>query len=717
MKKRFIIFVLLCLTFTNIMFAQTQDRDYIKQSVQKVSTTKNKNYFKGNNLESIPVLTDTTKALDVPLIGGLESFSAAIDNVDNIVFVLCMLGCFLFLVFYAVKLWSGTTELKKFYVDAIYRIVMCIAIFVLYKPVTNYTILFATELGSTISGGSKKVENVFAENVKLLQNNINTGIEELKKAIIGNGYYDKKSGKILISTQTLNVLSDYGFSEGQIDEFLKENNFTRANEANKPIFNFNKKYIDDNGNDITLPWYSRWALSDQKHNVTAYNDETASYIENLDNTFAKLEALAEVLSGTGLESDAFIDNPDEATENKQRNILATAKELVYTPWLKTKDGNISFFISPSAIIKTTSLLADSIALANSKGTSQGDGISTVETSFNPKGVWTHKGFVKCIYTLFYMFGTYLALAIVLCEYVITIIEFYLLRAVAALLIPLMFIDATKSFAQNLIRLLLSYFFKILLVVMITFFVLGMYIDSLNFNFANGNTNSVLTFMSLLSTLLMGIMMSLGAPKLANSVLNGNPSMGVGDISRIAQGAAHAAHTAEHGIKTAAKVGKEFTQGAAKGAVSGLATLNGASDAANRVRSAAELERQAGHSTASDRQISSAANGAFWGTIGNAIRQSVGDKAYKAAFGSERPHLDENMRNNGKLQIGQKFVDENGKEKVANLDDVRNSLKHLATNPEQQAKDKLSKYDREQDSDKGIEDALERKIELPEDNGF
>jgi len=58
-------------------------------------------------------------------------------------------------------------------------------------------------------------------------------------------------------------------------------------------------------------------------------------------------------------------------------------------------------------------------------------------------------------------------------YVINLLEFYLVRGIACLLIPLFFIDATKSFATNIIRTVFSYFVKVLVNVTMCFFALNM----------------------------------------------------------------------------------------------------------------------------------------------------------------------------------------------------------------------------------------------------
>ena len=144
-------------------------------------------------------------------------------------------------------------------------------------------------------------------------------------------------------------------------------------------------------------------------------------------------------------------------------------------------------------------------------------------------------------------------------YVINLLEFYLVRGIACLLIPLFFIDATKSYAENIIKILLTYFFKILITVFICYFALGLFLDVVTQTVATADTNSSLILITYLFTIFIGVMFCGKVPEILSVVMSGSPNMGFGTILQSARGAIH---TASHlsGLSSKALKGAKDTVG-------------------------------------------------------------------------------------------------------------------------------------------------------------
>lgn len=62
------------------------------------------------------------------------------------------------IIFNAFKLWAGTEELKKIYVDIIYKCAMVIVIMHIYVPVCRNLLNFAVDIGLDVSGARSNIE-------------------------------------------------------------------------------------------------------------------------------------------------------------------------------------------------------------------------------------------------------------------------------------------------------------------------------------------------------------------------------------------------------------------------------------------------------------------------------------------------------------------------------------------------------------------------------
>ena len=216
-------------------------------------------------------------------------------------------------------------------------------------------------------------------------------------------------------------------------------------------------------------------------------------------------------------------------------------------------------------------------------------------------------------------------------------------------------------------------------------------DTLNVTFTDLDLSASMTLVLYATVLMTGLMLSLGAPKLASSLISGQPAMGVGDIAHIGHSMGHMAHSMGHAAQTAGHMAQgaaHMGQGAMRGAMGAAATLDAAGNAASMTKNNLEKSKASGLYSGNDKDIEKASRGAYWSTIGNAVGQKIGDKFAKGFTGNERQHIDEKGKNNGFLKVGQEFYDEKANRmRKATFADVKEAANSSAERNAQKAFDK------------------------------
>ena len=695
-------------------------------------TTSNTTSNTDSKAISLPAFSKTNKVLDVPLTGGLLEFYNAIDYFTDVVRIGCMLFAFLMIIFNSFKLWSGTIEVKKAYVDMIYKGVLCIALFALYKPITNNCLILASTLGAKCTSAYKKIETVYTNAYKKLFDCVDIGINNLKQTLLERAFTDKNDHKYL-TEDAIKRLVDAGDTKENVLKWAETNGITFVHEeyyinsstnhgyyihkdesggTSRKSKNDNNhgmgedkrvksdKLYDMNGKEIDAEFVytgniSLFDMINSRQNDTWW--KKSMYDEKMQKKYIqKIQALSQVLAGDTIQlSDGSDDSTSTTTSKDSKDSSESSnmsindlKNIFYSPWLKNTNGKDTFFISPNAILKTCVVMSDAVAYGTQLDLDT-DTSKMDETKLNPKGVWTFSGLIKAVTGYVYKFGMVICCVIIMGEYTLTILEFFLLRAVGTLLIPLLFLDSTKSYAQNLLKLLFSYFFKVLMIVLTCFFTLGLYMDVITFIQTNLDANISLTLVLYLSTLVTGLLISLNAGKLASSLISGQPAMGVGDIAHIGHSMGHMAHSMGHAAQTAGHMAQgaaHMGQGAMRGAMGAAATLDAAGNAASMTKNNLEKSKASGLYSGNDKDIEKASRGAYWSTIGNAVGQKIGDKFAKGFTGNERQHIDENGKNNGFLKVGQEFYDGQRMRK-ATFADVKEAANSSAERNAQKAFDK------------------------------
>lgn len=635
-------------------------------------------YF--SDAEGMPTLADNKAVLDIPLVGGIVQFATLLDSFVKYFNILTVLFAFLMLIFTSFKLWFGTIEIKKAFVEVIYKCLIVMGLSLVYRPVTNSCLKLANAIGCEC-GGYEKINHVYTEAYKSLKDKINVGLAPIKQGIKENAFKAYDGDYAYVTEDMMNSLSSYGMTKEEIENWAKQENLlithqeyveTGIDSVSGEKTGYNK-WVDEYGNELTKPgkksnWFSYTStIPNLVNNDRKLNKKLKKNTKEQKQLVAKLNALMMVLT----EKDLTPEDAD--AENSQNQSPAEIlHEVFYSPWLKDSTNANTFFLSPNAIIKTCTTLSDALYYANSMDLDDMSGNWDDIELTKKAGVWTTNGIIKGIFNILYKFGMLIGCCIIMAEYSITILEFYIVRAIAVLLIPLFFLDSTKQFAQNLIRLFLSFFMKILVTVICCFFAIGLFMDTINLTLNALDIESSITMVTYITSMMLGIILANKAPQIAGTVISGQASMGVGDIARIGHSLGHAMHSASrmsHDVQNFAKGASHVGQAAARGVAGAASVLDTAQQAAsfagNRVKSA----MGDGQYSVSSSDIRNAQTGAFFSSIGSAIGQKAADKAHKAVFGSERHHLDENNKNTeGFWRVGQQVLI-GGQQRVATAEDV------------------------------------------------
>ncbi len=311
--------------------------------------------------------------------------------------------------------------------------------------------------------------------------------------------------------------------------------------------------------------------------------------------------------------------------------------------LKTASGKDTGFISPTSVFKITVFLSE-IMFENIQTEYAEDGTIQKKNSFNLLKLTMQdiQSYILCGLT---SLGMIFISIFVLIQYVMAIIEYAVISSFAVLLVPCMLFDGLKDLSNKILPSLMAQAIKLMMII------ISLYWCILSFVQIGKNivTNTAAFDLKLFAFVAFNLVLILGissnAPKLASTLLTGQPQMSMGEF-------VGAAGSLLGGAGMAAKLGGGAINGA-KGAVSG-AVKNGANAIGNVAQTVGAAKQGAKESFQKAKEegkggVKSAlhgAGGAIGGTIketgrqvGNGIKERVhnmasGKKGLSSTFQSQ-----------------------------------------------------------------------------------
>lgn len=627
------------------------------------------------NLSGIKGFDEPYQGIAIQAIAMLGNFLAYANK-------LVIVCAFLCIIFNSFKLWAGTIELKKVYIDMIYKATMCIAVMTIYPLVVQKVYTLATELGVEASGGYSAVMTSFTNMAKKTQEVWQQGMTDYVSAL-KDGANKTEDGTIVISDSALKVFTKSGMTEEEAKAWAASNGIKVDNDAAESTGHL-------------------WWKSKQKN----AEDDAYNKVKNNKNNYKMMKQSLSIMRGLQQllvgEADGDIENGSVDLNSLMTMGNDQLNKIFYNPYI----GDTKI-LSASTMIKTAIVISDMassgcLAMIDNTGEKEKE-IKMKEISEGSPTVFL--GFIGTVFKSFlYKLGMILAMIFIMFEYIMCIIEYLIVVAVSTLLIPLLFIDATKQFATNILKTLFAYFVKIMVTTMMCFFTIGIYIDLGAKMCGKTDLNSLSTILVYLFTLLFGVFLCKNSGKVAGAVISGNPSLGLGDVASEFRSASQAMHVASHHMDNAwnkatgvakdavnAGVSAGVNYGAGKAAG---AELKGSLDS---IGDKAMGTGQGAHSGSSDGIF----GGAFSNTsnAGRSVKdrtarqgfgQQIGDQFFKGITGQDKGHTDEHGVNNGYLKVGQKFTDAQGRERTATIQDVKIAAQNRAKENQSKVDQKFSK---------------------------
>lgn len=268
-------------------------------------------------------------------------------------------------------------------------------------------------------------------------------------------------------------------------------------------------------------------------------------------------------------------------------------------WLKNENGTDSYYLSPAALFRVSLLGCQILWEKNQLAYDiEMDDLDAQDVNFMKKGFNKMSASIAHIPS---MIMTILSCIALICctifaeiQYIMTILEYTIIMGLGAFFIPFILFDGTKEMPKKLIPVFTGFLIKMIVITICMFFVFYLFIETtINIMADNGGMNWI-TFATLLFNGLICFVLTQNAPKIAQTLLTGQPQLSMGEFVQalgtaafgaraLARGTATAGKTAVKGAKVAGTVAKEGTRKAAQGYVNargGITKLAGAAKAAS-----------------------------------------------------------------------------------------------------------------------------------------
>lgn len=622
---------------------------------------------------------------------------------------------FLCIIFNAFKLWAGTVEIKKAYVDMVSKCVIVTALTLLWPSIITTTYKLASEIGIEASGGKNLITYSFASIAGHTKKIFKDGTAEYIKTL-KEGADTTEDGKLIISSNALKAFTDLGMNENEAKSWLEQNGVTVDPEKKSWgfwIFSNNQKKLENKA--------KKSFINDNSYDVSTGKTKEQYIKQNI----VVLRAMSEILTGLPENELGEVDISKILTMGDE-----SLKSVFQNPFVAGSDNRLSI----STMIKTSIILSKAFAegsLASFDDFSKKSEEEQEEINEKLFNKYIENANLPMIVKLLgaileyfvYHLGMIISTLLLMIEYSITVIEFFLVSAISTILIPLYFIDSTKQFVSNLIKMILTYFVKLVVTIMMCFFVMGMYLrmaDSMWTRlFADANTLIYYAFV-----LVLGLILSKNSGKVASAVVSGNPSLGMGDLVNEFRGMSHLMHragrTLENGAKDLQKVsdkGKDAAKATAeykgmeRGIANGMeATRRNTTDRLNNLQKTAAAKQANGETldkneeaalAMSQAEINAAGDAAaenYDKTIGKNARKDFNkNQIFKALTG-----IDRRADSSSPLRLGQEFFD--GETwRAATWDDVEKTgqkYESLGSNvtSDSAVKNNVDNYGRKKDTD-------------------
>ena len=484
--------------------------------------------------------------IDVPVIQAIEYFSGIMATFfkwgTHYAVAIGTIG----LVWSAFKLANSRFTLKDFWWDTMYKWLLFILFMSLYPLVTLGMSRVANRVGIDAGNGKQAIIDSLTSMKKSIE-------QDLASQMQWSESLDKDLNNLVSRTENITFDTSFGNSD-TYNEYIE--NLTEEIQVAK----FNSKSVKKQA----LELVNEYREKNKFHSL--YGARTLQAIKDI-----LVEKQVDGTDGDFL-TDSYVD----------LNI-----------WLKTADGEDSYYLSPGAIMRVTVLGCQIMWEKNQLSYAiDMDDIETSDVNFMKKGFSKMSATIAHVPTM--IMTMFCCIVLVFCgifaciQYVMTILEYTIVVGIGAFFIPFILFDGTKELPKKLIPVFMGFVIKMIVITICMFFVFYLFIqETIDIMAENGGMNWV-TFVTIVFTCVIGFVLTQNAPKIAQTLLTGQPQLSMGELvtaagtlamgtMKGAQAAKATGHIAKEGARKVAQGGVDVAGGISKVHAAGKAASQGIKD--------------------------------------------------------------------------------------------------------------------------------------------
>ena len=437
--------------------------------------------------------------VDLPIVDAIDYFQGTLCWFMNFArkygFFFGLIG----LIWTAIRLVNSRIELRSAWWDSVSKWFIFILLINFYWGGTNFISMLSNEIGLTAGNGKTTIIN----NFMVLKNDIEAKLNLEKQW--ANGLTD-------LVNKELGLELEYLGSNQDVDSYVHHVNS-----------------VSDNMKNI------KFSSKEQKKKFEAIKKEYMKTKPEDDQTIWGANTLRT------LNSVLIVSSADGSKKTDLTGAYVTDKPELNI-WLKDSDGNKTNYFSSSAVLRIGVLAAqliwekasmEIIPEINEDGETEYTVKKEQKFKINRIGNYVMAGICAGCIVVSVIFA--------LIQYVMCILEFTIVQAIGAGFIPFYLWDGTKDIPKKLIPVFIGFAIKILVMVICLIFVINMYLNFATEQISpDSGSMSWPVFAECLFICILSYVLTSNAPKIAMTILTGQPQLSMGEF---VQGAAAAAGTA------------------------------------------------------------------------------------------------------------------------------------------------------------------------------
>lgn len=430
--------------------------------------------------------------IDIPVVETIEYFTSVLVNALSWAQKYAILFGLVGIIWSGFKVVMSRMTVKDLWWDTLFKWVCFLLLMTMYTPIVQGFLGIATEIGEKAGVGKIAVEQ---------------GMKDLYKRVQGSLSYNAE----LISEVTRDIADRTGVKiESKFSALDSYNEYMDKIQHEVGVVRFNSENDRKKAQQI----------------VDAAKDKMG------DDDLCAFSALSlSVLNSVCKEVRLNGDDAD--------SLLDTYVQLQI--YLTDSQGNDTCFISPAAMMRLSVLCGAVMfdkwrAAFTREGDAIGDGISNIPAKLGHLA----SAIPQVVELIFCMLVLVIAIGFAMIQYVMTIIEYVIVTAIAAIFLPLMLFDGTKDIPKKFIPVMISFMIKIIVMLICMYFVIYLLITHTINTITDSMGINLFTVAEVFFIAALSYILTQNAPKIAQTILTGQPQLSMGEAL---QGAGTAAMTA------------------------------------------------------------------------------------------------------------------------------------------------------------------------------